>query len=198
MLEKEHHALYKEVYEQHRVLLPLIYEPEKMGALVEKQLKDLFFCVYKPATELYIYPQLSFSHSFRIVLIEGIMKSWVVKQYGWKFQGNYGYSFCFALYLTMWIADWISDYLAEYPDHVSTFSLLIAHANTNIEGLFNESFQTIQPYPKDIMVANSNVVKYITRVLQTESNLFEQGVRQAYVDASILYEDMYNKAAPLL
>lgn len=195
MLNCEDHELFKQVLEQHHMLIPLIYEPKEMASIVSKQLKDIFFAVYKNSDELFIYPELSFLHSFRTILIENVMRCAVVKQYGYKLHGNATRSFCFAIYLTNFIADCLTDYLEQHPEYKAEFRLFISHANTDLEGLFNETFKKIQTYPKEIMVANSNVVKYFTSLMSSEEQLFEKGLKEVYHQSSALCDQVYFDAS---
>lgn len=190
MLGKSDHQLFETVFEQYSMLVPLVYDLENVGGLTKHLLKDFFFLAYRPTQKLIIYPELTLSHSYRTTFTERLMKSAVIKTYGWRLQNNALYSFCLAIYLGQFTADWLTIYLKKYPERVEEIRLLVAHSSTDIEGLFQESFQAIQPYPKDLLVANSNLVKYITSLIRMENNVFEQGIRQAYQQASLLYEDL--------
>ncbi|MER2190462.1 MAG: hypothetical protein ABS951_05830 [Solibacillus sp.] len=190
ILNNSDHKLYDEVYTKYKMLVPLIYEPEQINHVTKRFLKDFFFIVYKPMQHLIIYPELTLSYSYHTIFAENIIRSILLKKYGWKFQGNALYSFCFAIYLAQFTTDWLTTYMEKYPERIEEIRLLIAHSATDMEKLFEQLIQANQPYPKDIFIANSNLVKYVTSLMQMENNVFEQGMRTVYVTASALYEDL--------
>lgn len=193
MLKKEEHMLYEEIYEQYKILELLVYELEQVGPVTKYLLKDFFFLAYKPGESLIIYPGLNFSYSYRTFFAEKLMRSGLLKKYGWKLQGNALYSFCFAIYLAQFTVDWLAIYLKKYPERVEELCLLTAHSSASMEELFENSYESP---PKDILIANSNLVKYVTSLMGMESNVFEQGIRSTYLTASRLYEDLSVEDVP--
>ena len=193
LLKPNDTSLYDILIHEYRVLLPLVYETEGLELLTKNQLKTIFFALFKPESELFINSNLAFMQSFEALFIKKIMHSQMIKQYHYKLNGHGARSFVVAIFIANCLSDCVTKYIQAYPERMDEIRLLITHINTDLEGLFSENFQSIQPYPKDIMVANANIVKYFMLLFASEEEDFEGKLKNAYFFGNDLYENVLNE-----
>lgn len=191
LLKEEDYAVYEETIQTYELLWPLLYEPERMGTIVKKQFINLFFVLYKRQEDLIINTNLSFFQAFQTLFVERIMRSNFLKQYNWKLHGDAARCYIVALYIGNYLSDCITSYLREDPERIEEVQLLINHVNTEKEGLLNDRFQSIQSHPRDLFVADANLVKYFTAKFQSEPHIFEENLKKASAFADELIETVF-------